>query len=49
MGFIHFEGETERKKNINELPLIGFPTGDQTHNPSMCPDGEPLRDNAPTN
>ena len=39
------EGERQREtsiceRNINQLPLTCVPTGDQTHNPSMCPDVE---------
>ena len=30
-------GGKEREKNISWLPLIGSSTGDQTHNPGMCP------------
>ena len=29
-----------REKNINQLPLMQTPTGDQTDNPGMCPDWE---------
>ena len=27
-------------RNIDQLLLACAPTGDQTHNPDMCPDGE---------
>ena len=30
--------EKERKRNINCLPLVCVPTGDQTLNLGMCPD-----------
>ena len=32
--------EKERKRNINELPLVHAPTWDWTCNPGMCPDQE---------
>ena len=28
------------KRNINQLPFAKVPTGDQGHNPGMCPDWE---------
>ena len=40
------------ERNIHQLPLACALTGDGTHNPGMCPDGEwnwrpfALRDNA---
>ena len=37
------EKERERiidVRNIDRLPLAHSPTGDQTHNPGMCPDWE---------
>ena len=43
-----------RERNIDQLPLIGSPTGDRTHNLGMCPDRElnlqhfGLQDDAPT-
>ena len=36
-------GDRERHinmRNINRLPLMCTPTGDQTHSLGMCPDGE---------
>ena len=30
----------ERERNINQLPPICAPNGDQTHNPGMCPHRE---------
>ena len=33
------EGEG-RERNTDQLPLECAPTGDQTHNPGICPDQE---------
>ena len=31
------EREEENKRNMDQLPLIGTPTRDQTHNPGLRP------------
>ena len=42
-----------RERNIDRLPLAHAPTGDQTHNPGLCPDWKlnwqpfALQDDAP--
>ena len=42
--FIDFRGKRmggwEGERNIDQLPPIRTPTGDQTHNLGMCPDQE---------
>ena len=35
------------ERNIGELPLIGAPAGDQTHNSGLCPDHVPRTESAP--
>ena len=38
--FIFRERGKERERNIDQLPLVGAPTGDHTHNPGIRPDLE---------